>query len=179
MPSNCCYFVPLRIGSIILGVLGTLVSLFGIVGTGRRWPFIIFGILFLFPSACLLFGAIKNHENALLASIVMGAASFLISIIIALIALAMIQSINPELANDCEALSAYLDCGKFTSEWRKIFGYGYMAFATIYVYFWCQALIFLTEMTEKTALQIFQTLRKGESSANEMEMRAGGESSPA
>ena len=169
MPSKCCYFVPLRIGNIILGVLGTLISLFGILGTGGRWPAIIFGILFLFPSACLLFGAIKNHENAVLASIIMGVASFLISIIIAIIVIFMIQSIYPELANDCEGLSTYLDCDEYKSDWMKIFGYGYMTFAPIYIYFWIQAIIFFNEIKNKT---------EGESSPNEMEMNAGGECSP-
>ena len=205
MPSKCCYFVPLRIGSIILGVLGTLVSLFGIVGTGGRWPAIIFGILFLFPSACLLFGTIKNNEKAVLLSIIMGVASFLISIIIAIIVFAMIQSIYPELANDCEALSAYLDCDKLKFEVRKSFGYGYATFVPIYIYFWGQTCILFIEMKEKTegenspnaeemkAVPIYvyfwsQTCKlftemkektEGKNSPNAEEMKAGGEGSPA
>ena len=170
MPSKCCYCVPRRIGSIILGVLETLVSLFGIVGTGGRWPAILFGFLFLFPSACLVFGAIKNHEKALIVSIIMGAASFLISIIIAIIVLASIQSVYPELANDCEALSAYLDCDRYKSEWRKIFGYSYMTFAILYCYFWSQTCIFVSEMKPKTEDE--------GSPANETDIKAESDGTP-
>merc|ERR1712136_352161 len=102
MLSVCCFCVPLRNGSITLAVLGVLAGL-GSFGQGY-WPSIVCGIISLAYGGCLLFGAIKYHEKAVLVALIMQGVNMAISALFFIIILASIGSVVPTLANDCEDL---------------------------------------------------------------------------
>merc|ERR1712126_545788 len=86
MLSVCCCCVPLRTGSIILAVLGILQGL-GSFGQGN-WPYIISEIIALAYGGCLLFGAIKYHEKAVLVALIIQGVMLAISALFCIIILA-------------------------------------------------------------------------------------------
>ena len=98
MLSKCCCCIPLRIGSIILAVLGILQGIYHLVISGEQWSYIIPGILVIILSGCLLIGAFKYHGKEVLVSLVMEGALIVVLIIIFLVVLANIDSVALQLA---------------------------------------------------------------------------------
>ena len=122
MLSKCCCCVSLRVGSIILGVLGLIGGLiYMLVGTGVvgfassdggggiAWFYIICGLLCLIAYGALLFGAIKYNGNAVRVYLVSSAICIVIGVLFGVIVLASIKSSDPVtsdpvFADDCASV---------------------------------------------------------------------------
>ena len=147
MLSVCCCCIPLRTGSIVLAVLGILQGL-GSFGQGY-WPYIISGIIALAYGGCLLFGAIKYHEKAVLVALVMQGTNLAISTIFCIIILASVGFIVPALANDCEDLGlSGSRCDELKSGTIGILAGFFIGSILLNVYFWICNYSFYKELKE-------------------------------
>ena len=101
MLSKCCCCVPLRTGSIVLGVLGLLGGFGNFLQAGGSWAYIILGIFYLIAYGALLFGAIKYNDKAVLVNLVVTAIIIVLGVVFAIIILVDIEVVVPEFANNC------------------------------------------------------------------------------
>ena len=99
MLSKCCCCVPLRTGSLVLAIVGILSGFFYFAR--GFWPDIIQGIFYLIAYGFLLFGVLKYHEKAVLMCLVFTAVGIVEGIIMGIVAIASIDSLVPQLANNC------------------------------------------------------------------------------
>ena len=147
MLSVCCCCVPLRTGSIILAVFGILQGL-GSFGQGN-WPYIISGIIALAYGGCLLFGAIKYHEKAVLIALIIQGVNLAISALFCIIILASIGSVVPALANDCEDLRISKSrCDEVKSATIGTLAGSFIGSILLNVYFWICNYSFYKELKE-------------------------------
>ena len=138
MLSKRCCFIPLRIGSIILAVIWIWQGICQLVTSEGQWPNIISGIIALILSGCLLFGEIKYHRKAVLDSLVMEEVLIVIYTIFVIIVLANIESVVPNLANDCEGFSdiSGSQCDELKSATVRNTAAIYIGSSLLHVYFW-------------------------------------------
>ena len=147
MLSVCCCCVPLRTGSILLAVLGILQGLFSFCQ--GNWPYIISGIIALAYGGCLLFGAIKYHEKAVLVALIIQGVNLAISALFCIIILASIGSVDPTLANDCEDLRiSKSQCDEVKSATIGTLEGAFIASILLNVYFWICNYSFYKELKE-------------------------------
>ena len=145
MLAKCCCCVPLRTGSIILAVLGILGGIFQFIG--GQWTGIITGILYLSFGGCLLFGALKYHEKAVLAALAIEGACIVLSIIFGIIVIAAIEVVVPALADDCNGSGIGKSaCDEAKSSARISAAAGLIVGALINVYFWICNFSFYKEL---------------------------------
>jgi len=95
MLSKCCCCVPLRAGSIVLGILGILAGIaqFFII-QGQPWANIVAGIFYLIAYGALVFGAIKYNAIAVMVNLVCTAIIIVVAIIASIMISAAIGSLN-------------------------------------------------------------------------------------
>ena len=104
MLSKCCFWVPLRTGSILIAILGLLIAIATLVYSGGSWLYIILGSYYLIAEATLLFGAITCNKRAMLVYLVCSAIFPFIDIVFGIIAIISIDTIIPD-----EYLNIYKD----------------------------------------------------------------------
>ena len=153
MLSKCCCCVPLRTGSLILAILGILGGIFSFAGSRGEWSSIIQGIFYLLSYGFLLFGAIKYNEKAVLVCLVLTAVSIIMGVVFCIIALANIEMIVPQLANNCAAMIDELDklgmtCDQLKSATIGISAGTFIAASLVNVYFWICNYSFYKELKE-------------------------------
>ena len=147
MIKKCCCCVPLRSGSIVLSVLG----LMGGVGMMLRgfsdWSNVVSGILHILAYATLMYGCLKNHPTAVLVYLVLDALSIIVTIVIAILCIAAVPFMFPDLADTCVQL-------KYTTEECDVFkeyapGFAasiFVGIAILNTYFWVCVFSFYKEL---------------------------------
>ena len=138
MLSKRCCCIPLRIGSIILAVLWISQGIYQLVTSGEQWPNIISGIIVLILSGCLLFGELKYNLKEVLDSLVMEGVLIVIYTIFVIIILVNIESVVPNLANDCEGFRniSGSQCDELKSAIVGSTAGIYIGSNLLHVYFW-------------------------------------------
>ena len=153
MLSKCCCCVPLRTGSLILGILGVLGGILSFATSRGDWSSIIQGIFYLLSYGFLLFGAIKYNDKAVLVCLVLTAVSIVLGVVFCIIAIANIETIAPQLANNCAAMIDELNklgmtCDQFKSATIGTLAGTYIAASLVNVYFWICNYSFFKELKE-------------------------------
>ena len=153
MLSKCCCCVPLRTGSLIMAILGILGGIGFFALSGGEWAYIIQGIFYLLAYGPLLFGALKYNEKAVLVSLAITALSIAIGIIFCIIAIANIETIVPQFANDCASIidelhRMNLTCDQYKSATIGIAAGSFIIGSLLNVYFWICNYSFYKELKE-------------------------------
>ena len=153
MLSKCCCCIPLRTGSIILAILGILGGIGSFAQSRGQWTNIIQGIFLLLAYGSLLYGALKYNEKAVLISLVCIGLSIALGIVICIIAIANIETIVPELANNCAAIIDELHKTGITCDAWKSYTIGitagvFITLSLLNVYFWICNYSFYKELKE-------------------------------
>ena len=154
MLSKCCCCVPLRTGSLILAILGVLGGILSFATSRGDWSSIIQGIFYLLSYGFLLFGAIKYNEKALLVCLVLTAVSIVLGVVFCIIAIANIETIAPQLANNCAAMIDDLNklgmtCDQFKSTTIGIVAGIFIGASLVSVYFWICNYSFYKQLKEE------------------------------
>ena len=141
MLSKCCCCIPLRTGSIVLGVLGLLGGIGTFAKSEGLWFNIVLGVFYIIAYATLLFGALKENGTAVLVSLVCTAIIIVLGIVFGTIIVASIETFVPEFANNCAAIAnylaqAHLTCEQFKSATIGVTAGIFFASALINIYFW-------------------------------------------
>ena len=153
MLSKCCCCVPLRTGSLVLAILGILSGIGYFAMSKGSWGSIIQGIFYLLAYGFLLFGALKYNEKAVLVCLVCTAVGIVFGIIMCIIAIASIDTLAPQLADNCAAIIDELNHMHMTCDQFKAGVIGTMAATFIIgsllnVYFWICNYSFYKELKE-------------------------------
>ena len=153
MLSKCCCCIPLRTGSLILAILGILGGIGMFAQSRGEWASIIQGVFYLLAYGSLLYGALKYNEKAVLMSLACTALCIVLGIVICIIAIANIETITPQLANNCAAIIDELKKLDITCDAMKSYTIGVTAGAFIIgsllnVYFWICNYSFYKELKE-------------------------------
>ena len=104
MLANCCCCVPLRTGSIILGVFGIVGSIVSLIASDGYWFYIIDSIFYLLAYGALLLGAIKYSQRLVLVNLVLTALVVFIGIVFGIGSIAFLSDFQPELKNSCATI---------------------------------------------------------------------------
>ena len=151
MLSKCCCCVPLRTGSIILGIIGILSGAGFLLKGYTDWYYIIDGLLQIVAYGVLLFGAIKNNKTAVLVHLVASAIIIVLSIALGIVAIVSIDIIVPGFANNCQGMREELkqlgwDCEHLkTGIIAKTAG-TFIVAGLISIYFWICNYCFYKEL---------------------------------
>ena len=153
MLSKCCCCVPLRTGSLIMAILGILGGIGFFALSGGEWAYIIQGIFYLLAYGPLLYGALKYNEKAVLISLVCIGLSIAFGVVLSIIAIAGIETIAPQFANDCAAIIDELNKSNITCDAMKSYTIGITAGVVVIedllnVYFWICNYSFYKELKE-------------------------------
>ena len=153
MLSKCCCCIPLRTGSIILAILGILGGIGSFATSRGQWPYIITGIFYLLSYGPLLYGALKYNEKAVLMSLACTAVSIFLGIVFTIIAIANIDTISPQLANNCAAIIDELNqmgltCDQFKATAVGVAAGTFIVGSFLNVYFWICNYSFYKELKE-------------------------------
>ena len=167
MLSKCCCCVPLRNGSIVLAVLGILIGiLIGIGSFAKSGGFglhIIVAIFYLLAYGALLFGAIKYNDKAVLFNLVLTAILIVLGIVGASIVIATIQTLAPELDNNCAALAKKLAQEHITCDEMKSAtigtATGILIVTFLQIYFWVCNYSFYKELKGGSANPAYLAFR--------------------
>ena len=151
MLSKCCCCVPLRTGSIILGIIGILSGAGFLLKGYTDWYYIIDGLLQIVAYGVLLFGAIKNNKTAVLVHLVASAINIVLSIVLGIVAIVRIDTLAPELANHCQSIleelrQMGLDCEQFKAVVISTTAATFIGSGLISVYFWICIYSFYKEL---------------------------------
>ena len=141
MLSKCCCCVPLRTGSITLGVIGLLGGMGTFAKSDGLWFNIVLGIFYIIAYTTLLYGAIKPNGTAVFFSLVCTAIIIVLGIAFGVIIVTSIERLVPEFANNCAAIEnylaqAHLTCEQFKSATIGVTAGIFFASALINTYFW-------------------------------------------
>ena len=152
MLSKCCCCIPLRTGSLILAILGILCGIGTVAQYREQWGGIIQGIFYLLAYGSLLYGALKYNEKAVLTSLVITGLSIALGIIICIIAIANIETFNPQLANNCAGLIVdgrmYVNCDDVKSAAIGLTAGVFIIGSILNAYFWICNYSFYKELKE-------------------------------
>ena len=153
MLSKCCCCVPLRNGSLVLAIFGFVQGIVFLAMSNGAWIHIIDGIFYLLAYGFLLFGALKYNEKAVLVCLVCTGVAIVLGIIMAIIAIASIDTLAPELANNCAAILDELHRLNMTCDQFKSAAIGasagiFIAGSLLNVYFWICNYSFYKELKE-------------------------------
>ena len=92
MLSKCCCCVPLRTGSLVLGILGILGAIEQFAQPS--WGNVVVGMFYLNASGALLFGAIKYNAVAVLVNLVCTANIIVLELVLAIVAISQIVQLS-------------------------------------------------------------------------------------
>ena len=155
MLSKCCCCIPLRVGSIILAVLGIIGGLLNI-GYYSNWGYVVFGIFYFIANGCLLYGAIKNNHAWVLVYLVFSGISIVLEILFGILVLASVEYLVPMFANNCALINDELrdqklsieDCDTLKSATEWTLAAVFMIGALFNIYFWICNLSFYKELKQ-------------------------------
>ena len=141
MLSTWCCCIPLRTGSIILGIAGVLGGFPYLIKGYTNWLYIIDGILHIVAYGVLLFGAFRYNKGAILAHLIASTILILVFIVFGLVSIFSISNIVPVLANSCKAIDIDLKqrgttCDQFTTATIATGAAMFIIIGLAEVYFW-------------------------------------------
>ena len=154
MLSKCCCCIPLRTGCIILAVLGILSGIGMLIKGYSDWPYVIEAIVSFAASGPLLFGAIQNNQRAVLVGLIADALLIVFSIVFGIIAIASVETVIPELANNCDGIPDFdqlgVSCDDFKSTMKVTVAAAFVVGGLFNIYFWICIYSFYAELKTTT-----------------------------
>ena len=141
MLSKCCCCIPRRTGSIILGIVGILGGLCTLFNSRGYWFYIMDAVVYLVAYGALLFGALKYNRIAVLINLVFTGIGIVLGVIFGIIAVSVVSTIMPELADNCVTIQDQLGNSGLTCDEFKTITIGttaciFIVGSALNVYFW-------------------------------------------
>ena len=150
MFTKCCCCVPLRVGCMVLAVIGLMGAVGLIISGHSNWSNVVYGIFNIVPYAALLLGAIQNNHTAILFYLVLEAIAVILGIIFGVIVVAGATAILTGL-QDCSQLDQDMnlstqDCNAAKAGAIGIIAATFWISALLNMYFWACVYSFYKEV---------------------------------
>ena len=151
MLANCCCCVPLRTGSIILGVVGILGGIVTLVSSGGHWFYIVDSIFYVIAYGALLLGALKYNQKLVLLNLVLSALGVAMGIIFGIVAICFVTAFVPELKNNCSTIQdqlirTHITCEQFKGATIGTTAAVFFIASGLNMYFWICNMSFYKEL---------------------------------
>ena len=156
MLKKCCCCVPLRVGCMVLAVIGLMGAVGVIINGYSNWSNVVYGIFNIVPYAALLLGAIQNNQTAILFYLVLEAIAVILGIVFGVIVVAATSAIlTTELDDDCSQHTKFLhininsnslDCDEAKASVIGILATTFWITSLVNVYFWACVYSFYKEL---------------------------------
>ena len=156
MFTKCCCCVPLRVGCMVLAVIGLMGAVGLIISGHSNWSNVVYGIFNIVPYAALLLGAIQNNHTAILFYLVLEAIAVILGIVFGVIVVAASTAIlTTGLDVNCSQLNqlsgqhlnlSAQDCNEVKAGAIGIIAATFWISALLNMYFWACVYSFYKEL---------------------------------
>ena len=141
MLRKCCCCISLRIGSIILSILGIVGGIVTLIFYHGHWMYIADAGIYLIAYGALLFGALTRNRKAILVNLVLTGIVIVGGMLLGIMALLVTLLFVPESLDNCVKIQDQLENMSLTCDQYQMIKIGTIIFISVIasglnVYFW-------------------------------------------